>query len=143
VVYDIISVRHRKAISVKHPEDIFDVIKKYAKRSKQELFLVITLDSTHQMIGVHIATIGLINRTIIHPREVFIHAVRDMASSIAIAHNHPSGKIMPSSEDEKITRRIKEASDIMGFYFLDHIIFSKDNFFSFRREHSIFRDEVL
>jgi DNA repair protein RadC len=104
---------------------------------------VITLDCTHQIIGVHIATVGLINRTIIHPREVFIHAVRDMASSIAIAHNHPSGNIIPSSEDEKITMRIKEASDIMGFYFLDHLIFSKNNFYSFRREHNIFRDHVV
>jgi DNA repair protein RadC len=142
--YEIISTRKcRKTLKIKHPEDFYNFLKKKYARSKQEHFIVATLNGAHEVIAIHIASIGLVNRTIIHPREIFIHAIRDMASSIVVVHNHPSGNVTPSLEDVTITDRIKKASAILGFNFLDHIIIGKDNLYSFRREHYILRQDVL
>ena len=134
MTYDIVSTRRvRKTIKVTQPDDLFEFIKKYA-RSRQEQFLVTTLDGAHQVIGVHIATIGLANKTIVHPREVFFHAIRDNAVAIIVAHNHPSGQLIPSQEDKEMTERLAESAKILGFHLLDHLIFNKYGFYSFRKE---------
>jgi DNA repair protein RadC len=90
------------------------------------------------VIGIHITTIGLINRVIIHPREVYIHAIIDNAFSIVLVHNHPSGNLKPSKEDEEITKQIKQAGDLLGINVLDHLIISKKGYYSFRKESKIF-----
>ena len=136
MTYEIISKRLRKTIKVRKPDDIYQVIKRYANY-RQEVFLTITLSCSHEVIGIHISTIGLINRTIIHPREVYIHAILDNAFSIVIAHSHPSGSINPSNEDKEITKRIKEAGDLLGINVLDHLIISKKGYYSFRRDGKI------
>ena len=118
---------------IKKPIDIFNLIKHYADR-RQEKFLCLSLNGAHEIIAIRIVTIGLVNRTIIHPREVFADPIFDRASAIAVAHNHPSGNINPSDEDTKITSRLKEAADILGLNFLDHLIFSENSFYSFRQE---------
>jgi len=115
---------------------MFNFLKRYAK-SRQEYFLVITLNGAHEIMGIHIATIGLMNRTIVHPREVFIHAIKDNAAAIVIVHNHPSGNVLPSPEDIDITNRMKEAADLLGINFLDHLIISKHCYYSFRQERNI------
>ena len=84
MTYEIISKRLRKTIKVRQPDDVYQILKRYTK-SRQEVFLTITLNCSHEIIGIHISTIGLINRTIIHPREVYIHAILDNAFSIMIA----------------------------------------------------------
>ena len=116
-----------------HPDDILSLIRHYADR-RQEKFLCLSLNGAHEVIAVRIVTIGLVNRTIIHPREVFADPLIDRASSIVVAHNHPSGNITPSEEDHKITWRLKAAADILGLNFLDHLIFSETSFFSYRQE---------
>ena len=137
MTYDIISTRKiKKIISIRKPDDIFNFLKRYA-RSKQEKFLVLTLNGTHEVISVHLTTIGLVNRTIIHPREVFIHAIRDCSSAIIVAHNHPSGNVKPSPEDEEITKRLKQGAELLGINFLDHLIISKKCYYSFRQERNI------
>jgi DNA repair protein RadC len=137
--YDIISTRkYRKTISIKHPDDLYNFLKRYA-RNKQELFLVITLNGAHEVINIHISTIGLVNKTIVHPREVFIHAIKDNATSTVVAHNHLSGSIKPSTEDEEITKRLKESAEILGFNFLDHLIIGKYTYFSFKQNDLILK----
>ena len=132
--YDIITTRKlRKTITIKNPGDIYKYLKRYAK-SKQEHFIVATLNGAHEVIAIHIATIGLVNTTIIHPREVFKYAYMDNASAIIVAHNHPSCNITPSDEDLDITIRLKEAGKILGIHFVDHLIISKYCFLSFRQE---------
>jgi len=132
MTYDILSTRKcRKIISIKRPNDIYNFLKRYAK-SRQEMFFVLTLNSAHEIIGIHISTVGFVNKTIFHPREVFIHAIKDNASSLIVAHNHPSGNLLPSPEDEEITERLNKASEIMGFNFLDHLIFNKKGFYSMK-----------
>jgi len=133
MTYDVVSTRKvRKIILFKRPEDIFDFVKRYAN-SKQEQFLVVTLNGAHQVISVKLATIGLANRTIVHPREVFVHAIKDGASAVVVAHNHPSGNVKPSPEDDNITDKLKRAADVLGINLLDHLVFSKTEYYSFRQ----------
>lgn len=137
MTYEIISKRIRKTIRIIQPDDIFYILKRYTK-CRQEMFLTITLSCSHEVIGIHITTIGLINRVIIHPREVYIHAIIDNAFSIVLVHNHPSGNLKPSKEDEEITKQIKQAGDLLGINVLDHLIISKKGYYSFRKESKIF-----
>jgi len=125
---------------IRHPEDIYELIKHHADR-RQEKFISISLNGAHEVLAIRIVTIGLVNRTIIHPREVLADPIQDRASSIAVAHNHPSGNLQPSMEDRKITQRLKDAAEILGLNFLDHLIFSETDLFSFRREGLIIEKE--
>jgi len=118
---------------IRNPMDIFDLIRHHADR-RQERFICLSLNGAHELLAVRLVTIGLVNRTIVHPREVFADPLLDRASAIAVAHNHPSGNLNPSAEDSDITRRLKAAADILGINFLDHVIFSETCFFSFRQE---------
>jgi DNA repair protein RadC len=129
--YDVISTRRQKRITITKPEDLVDALKRYTE-SKQEQFIVATLNGAHEVLALHIATIGLVNKTLIHPREIFYHAIHDMATAIIVAHNHPSGKVEPSEEDIEVTDKLKEVSEIIGIPFLDHIIISKKGYYSFK-----------
>ncbi|MDR2094666.1 MAG: DNA repair protein RadC [Treponema sp.] len=114
------------------PQDTYTLLKDYRGR-RQEHFIVITLDASHNVIKRHVVTKGLVNRTIVHPREVLYHAVRDFAVALIVAHNHPSGSPYPSREDDAITERLSKAAGILGFHLLDHIIVTKDDYYSFRQ----------
>ena len=118
---------------IRHPRDIYNIIKHHADR-RQERFLCLSLNGAHEVIATRIVTIGLVNRTIVHPREVFADPILDRASAIIAAHNHPSGSLKPSEEDHEITQRLKSAAEILGIGFLDHLIFSESFYFSFRQE---------
>ena len=118
---------------IRNPGDIYNVIRHHADR-RQERFICISLNGAHEVMATRIVTIGLVNRTIIHPREVFADPILDRASAIAVAHNHPSGSLQPSDEDSEITKRLKIAADILGINLLDHLIFSETSYFSFRQE---------
>ena len=115
---------------IRRPVDSFSLIKHHADR-RQERFLCLSLNGAHEILAVRIVTIGLVNRTIVHPREVFADPILDRASAIIVAHNHPSGSLDPSPEDHEITHRLKKAADILGLNFLDHLIFSETSYFSF------------
>ncbi|MDR0290436.1 MAG: DNA repair protein RadC [Treponema sp.] len=117
---------------VKYPEEIFALVRHYADR-KQERFISLSLNGAHEVLAVRVVTIGLVNRTIIHPREVFADLIQDRAAAFAVAHNHPSGKITPSHEDNDITDRLLTASRILGLHFLDHVIFSETAWWSYRK----------
>jgi len=118
---------------IRHPTDIFNLIRHHADR-RQERFLCLSLNGAHEVLAKRIVTIGLVNRTIIHPREVFADPILDRASAVVVAHNHPSGNLKPSEEDNEITRRLKSAAEILGINFLDHLIFSEAFYFSYRQE---------
>lgn len=118
---------------IRHPRDIYELIRHHADR-RREKFLCLSLNGAHEVLAVRTVTIGLVNRTIIHPREVFADAIHDRATAIVVAHNHPSGNVRPSEEDNEITLRLKTAADILGLSFLDHLIFSHQCYFSYRQE---------
>ena len=116
---------------ITNPADIVPHFARFARQT-QENFFVATLDGSHSVIKVHALTRGLVNRTMIHPREVFRAAIRDNAVSVILGHNHPSGNLEPSPEDLEITRRISEAGKIVGIEVLDHVIVSRNGFASLR-----------
>jgi DNA repair protein RadC len=118
---------------IKHPADIFNTVRHYADR-RQERFICLSMNGAHELLAVRIVTLGLVNRTIVHPREVFADPIRDRASAIAVAHNHPSGQLKPSFEDGEITTQLVGSAKILGLRFLDHVIFTETGYFSYREE---------
>ena len=115
---------------VKTPCDIVPFLKNYAVNEKEH-FLLVTLNGGHEIIQIHVISVGTINHTLIHPREVFSVAMRDNAAAIIVSHNHPSGICEPSEEDVKVTEVLEKVSVIMGIELLDHVIVSRESYFSF------------
>jgi len=95
---------------------------------KQEYFVCLTLDGANRLIAKRIITIGTLNSSLVHPREVFADAITDRAASIIVAHNHPSGTMQPSDADIEITKRLKETGKLLGINLIDHIIVTKSSF---------------
>jgi DNA repair protein RadC len=122
--------------TVKYPEEIFSLVRHYADR-KQERFISLSLNGAHEVMAVRVVTIGLVNRTIVHPREVFADLIQDRAAAFIVAHNHPSGRVFPSPEDDDITDRLLKASEILGLHFLDHLIFSETAWWSYRQNDKL------
>jgi len=116
---------------IKYPLDIYTLVRHYADR-KQERFISLSLNGAHEVLAVRIVTIGLVNKTIVHPREVFADIIQDRAAAFCVAHNHPSGQLNCSAEDQEITERLQSAAHILGLQFLDHIIFSETSWSSLR-----------
>jgi len=100
------------------------------KNKKQEYFVLLTLDGARRLISNRVVTIGTLMSSLVHPREIFALAIEDRAASIIIAHNHPSGLLDISSQDREVTKRIKQAGDIIGIRLDDHIIIAGDDFVS-------------
>lgn len=98
----------------------------------KEHFYVMLLDIRSRIKMVEVVFVGTLTSSLVHPRETFRRAIAEGAASIIIAHNHPSGEVDPSDEDTKVTKQMFEAGQVLGITMLDHIVFSKDGFFSFR-----------
>ena len=112
------------------PKDAYPLLIHFADL-RQEHFIVISLNGGHEVNAVREITKGLINKTVVHPREVFADPITDRACAVIVAHNHPSGNIEPSEEDLDITRRLRQSGDILGIPMLDHLVFSEAGYFSF------------
>ncbi len=95
---------------------------------KQEYFVCLTLDGANRLIAKRVITIGTLTSSLVHPREVFADAITDRAASIIVAHNHPSGMTRPSNADADMTERLRDAADILGIRFTDHIIVTRESF---------------
>ncbi len=115
---------------IERPSDVLPFVGHFQDRPAEH-FLALSLNGAHELIALRVVTIGLINRTIVHPREVFADPIQDRATSIIVCHNHPSGNLDPSIEDKEVTKQLKEASEILGIRLLDHVIFSGDGYYSF------------
>jgi DNA repair protein RadC len=100
-------------------------------RKKQEHFMLITLNGASCVIKKRIIFVGTINQSVIHPREIFHHAIKDRAASIIIVHNHPSGDTTPSKEDVNTTTKIKRIGELVGINLLEHLVVSPTGYFSF------------
>jgi len=116
---------------VTRPEDCLPLLS-YIKDKKQEHFVVLSLNGAGEVLGNRIITIGLLNHSLVHPREVFADPITDRAASIICAHNHPSGSLDPSSQDIAITTQLKEAGQILGIQVVDHLIITKTGHVSMR-----------
>jgi DNA repair protein RadC len=101
----------------------------------KEHFYVMHLDIRSRVKLVELVSLGTLTSSLVHPRETFRRAVMHGSASIIVAHNHPSGEVDPSEEDTKVTKLLFEAGNILGIKMLDHVIFAKELFFSFRENH--------
>lgn len=119
-------------ISFNNPKSIAEYFYYYYKHTTIEKFNILMLDTKNKLIARNTISIGTINSTIVHPREVFKNAIKKSANSIILVHNHPSGDPRPSEEDIKITKRLKEVGEIMGIMVLDHIIIGDNRYVSLK-----------
>lgn len=118
-------------IKIKNSLDAYTYFSKLIYDEKQENFLTIFLDNKSKYISHKIVFKGTINQSIVHPREVFKEAFLQSASSIIIMHNHPSGDVTPSAADDEVTANFAKIGEIMGIKLLDHLIVSKENYYSY------------
>jgi len=125
-----------EGLKIKKPADVLPLIQHYSYRH-QEHFLSISINGANEVIAARVVTIGLVNQSQIHPREIFADIIADRATSVIIAHNHPSGSLKPSKEDITITKKIKDSAQLLGIGLLDHIIFTPKGYYSFLENHQL------
>lgn len=113
-------------VKIKNFEDILPLLINLRTKT-QEHFVVVSLDGAYNVIAKRLVDIGILNATMVHPREVFSDAVSDRAACVIVAHNHPSGSTEPSKADIEVTRRLMDAGNLLGIPLLDHIIVTHDN----------------
>lgn len=118
---------------ISKPQDIISAVNHYADR-RQEYFLCLSLNGAHEINHIRVVSVGLVNRALVHPREVFAEPIHDRAAAVICAHNHPSGNTEPSREDKEVTKILKKSGEILGIALLDHIIFSEKSYYSFAEE---------
>lgn len=116
------------------PDSAANLLKEFIGNSDRENLVLLCLDTKNQITALHTVAIGSLNSAIVHPREIFKVAVLSNAASIILAHNHPSSDPTPSREDIEVTKRIKEASLIMGVELLDHVIVGPNSEYCSLRE---------
>lgn len=125
IVKDTIRIMEVKDI-LPHINDIAD--------KRQEYFVCISLNGANEIIEKRIVTVGLLDKSQVHPREVFADVITDRAAAVIFAHNHPSGELKPSNSDLKIHEQLVEAAKILGIPVLDHIILAKKGYYSFQEQ---------
>ncbi len=119
-----------EGLRIAFPPDVLPLIRHYADR-RQEHFICVSLNGANEVIAARVVSVGLVDKTQVHPREVFADPLTDRASAVIVAHNHPSGSLEPSPEDIDITSRLKSAGEILGIRLLDHIVFNQKGYCSF------------
>ena len=119
-----------EGLKISFPTDILPIIRHLADR-KQEHFLCASLNGANEVIQTRVVSVGLVNKTQVHPREVFADPITDRASAVIVAHNHPAGGTSPSREDREVTQQLKFAGETLGIRLLDHIIFDRKGYYSF------------
>ncbi|MCY0894649.1 MAG: DNA repair protein RadC [Acidibacillus sp.] len=113
-------------------EDAFHILSLYLSGVDREHFVVMVLDTKHKVNAIHTVSIGSLDASVVHPREVLKVALLGNASSLIVAHNHPSGDPTPSTEDLVVTKRLQAACEIMGIPLLDHVIIGDERFISLK-----------
>ena len=120
---------------INQPYDIIPFVKHFSMESTEH-FVTATLNGARELLNIRVISVGTINKTLVHPREIFAEPVAEHASGIICCHNHPFGACVPSGADLESTKMLVKASRILGINFLDHIILTKDSYFSFL-EHGL------
>jgi DNA repair protein RadC len=122
---------------IKTPEDAVAIVTDYLRGVDREHFVGLYLNSANGLITIHTISVGTLNASLVHPREVFKMALMVNAASVIVTHNHPSGNIEPSSEDIAITKQLVEAGRIFGIPLHDHIIVTEGNNYTSFAEHGL------
>ena len=117
---------------INSPQDVIKSVRGKLKGKKKEHFMVLSLDTRNHPINTQTISIGSLDSSIVHPREVFKEAISASAASVIFVHNHPSGDPEPSEDDIKLTRRLVEAGEIIGIEVLDHIVICDRDYLSMK-----------
>lgn len=120
--------------TIRSPKDVYSLLAPELGHLTKEHFVCLFLNSKNHLITREIISIGSLNATIVHPREVFRAAIRHISASLICAHNHPSGDSTPSPEDVELSRRLVSAGEIVGIQVLDHLIIGNNNFVSLKEK---------
>ncbi|MBJ6799752.1 JAB domain-containing protein [Geomonas propionica] len=112
------------------PRQVYELFRDLTEEPREQ-FLALYLDAKNRIICFDRVSIGSLNQTIVHPREVFQTAMLSSAAALLLIHNHPSGDPEPSPEDIGITKRLKECGDLLGINILDHVVIGEDGYVSF------------
>ncbi len=130
-----------------NPENVARYIREKLRQHEQEEFHALLLDTRMRLIRDELITVGLLDRSLVHAREVFRGAIKESCQSLIISHNHPSGDITPSKEDIRSTRMLQRAGQIIGITILDHVIVGSSlndkRFFSFRQANLLLKEQEL
>ena len=124
--------RGKKLPEIRGPDDVARLVGPKLRKESREHFLVLLLNARHEVTGQETVSVGSLNASIVHPREVFRPAVLASAAATVLVHNHPSGDPEPSEEDLSITKRLVEAGELLGISVLDHVIVASRGVVSLR-----------
>ncbi len=124
------------SVPIRSPRDVFERMAPYAEREAVEVFWLLALDSQHRLIGgePQAITRGILNSSLVHPREVFCAAIVARAASLIVCHNHPSGDPTPSADDRAVTRQLVDAGRLLDMPVDDHVILGKGAYLSFAEQ---------
>lgn len=114
------------------PSAVVSFFQSHFKHENKEMFIVVYLNTKHVITSYDVISVGTLNASIVHPREVYSSAIKKCAAGILLIHNHPSGYPEPSMEDKKVTQRLKEVGELVGIKVVDHLIISDDDYYSFK-----------
>lgn len=138
---DLISLKVCREKSIKYgdrqinsPMQALQIVKEFIGETDREYFVVMNLNVKNEPCSIEICSMGLVDQTLVHPREVFKSAITTNSVKIIIFHTHPSGSVSPSKDDIDITKNLMRASAIMQIPILDHIIIGDNHYFSFKEE---------
>lgn len=126
-------VPSRRKFKVSHPGDAARLCEPIQQKDR-EAFWSVYLDARNYVSGVEEISVGTLNSSLVHPREIYKGAILSNAAGIIVAHNHPSGDLRPSKEDKEVTKRLVEAGNLMGIKLLDHLILGGGRYSSLREE---------
>ena len=121
----------KETVKITAAQDVLPLLADIRKK-QQEYFICISLNGANEVIEKRVVTIGLLDKSPVHPREVFADVISDRAASVIFAHNHPSGDEQPSESDRRIQEQLTQAGDILGLRILDHVIVTRKSYFSFQ-----------
>lgn len=137
----LLTSKEKDNVKISSPDDIAYLVMEDMRYLSKEHFRAIFLNTKNIVISIKDISIGSLNSSIVHPREVFIEAIKMSAASLIVCHNHPSGDPSPSEEDIKVTKRLKEAGNILGIDLLDHLIIGDGRYISLREKNIIWHLE--
>jgi len=124
--------RGRSLPAITGPEAVHRLVFPRLKTERREHFIALYLDSRNNVLAQETISVGSLNASIVHPREVFRPAILHSAAALILVHNHPSGDPQPSEEDLAITRRLREAGQLLGIELLDHVVLASGGYASFK-----------
>lgn len=130
-----LSTKSESPAKFKNPQDIYEYYAPLIAGLKLELFKVAAVDGRNILIKDTTISKGILDASIVHPREVFKFALNENASALFLIHNHPSGILKPSEDDLKITERLRSAGELMGIRIIDHVIIAEHGYYSFSQHN--------